>query len=214
MKAILLLSGGIDSATLLYIMLRRKYEITALTFDYESEGSREINAAREIAKRAGVRHEVYEIEFYKRLRNSPSSSHTKIFDSDKGISNAYVPARNIVFFGLAAALAESDDASIIMSGHNKGDQERFPDADSKFVRAINRVIQLGLKNKDIRLKVAMPLRRFNKIQVLKRAIRLKVPLELTWSCYNNGEEPCNLCYGCISRKNAFNSLGVIDPWRR
>jgi|SRR5579875_128912 7-cyano-7-deazaguanine synthase len=214
LKAVLLLSGGIDSATLLYMMLRRKYEVIALTFDYESEESMEIKAARAIAERAGVKHEVHEIEFYKSLRNSPSSSQAKIIDSEHGISNAYVPARNIVFFGMAAAVAETNAAELIMSGHNKGDEERFPDTSSKFVRAINRVIELGLKNKERSPKVAMPLRRLNKIQVLKKAIRFKVPLELTWSCYNNGAEPCNLCYGCISRNHAFSSIGVIDPWKR
>ncbi|MEM3637198.1 MAG: 7-cyano-7-deazaguanine synthase QueC [Conexivisphaerales archaeon] len=214
LKAIVLLSGGIDSATVLHMFLKRGYDLTALTFDYEEERSMELEAAKAIAQNAKVEHLVYQIEFYKKLSGSPSSSHAKIVDDTHGMSNAYVPARNVVFLGMATALAETIDAKLILTGHNRGDAKRFPDADAKFLRAFNRVIEVGLKNKESRPKVKMPLRRYDKFQVLKKAIRFGVPLELTWSCYNNGPEPCGMCYGCISRNQAFYSLGVSDPWRK
>lgn len=213
MKCILLLSGGIDSATALYHALSKGYDVEAITFDYEVGQEAELRAAKQVAGRAGVKHSIIHLDFYKKLQGSPSSMQEKMIDDTKvGVSNAYVPARNIVFFGMAAAVCEVTGAELIITGHNRQDSTRFPDVNERFVKLFNEVIALGLKNEPLRPRVQMPLKKMDKFQVLRRAIELRVPLELTWSCYNSGETPCGICYGCISRKEAFDRLGMADPW--
>ncbi|MDG6929169.1 MAG: 7-cyano-7-deazaguanine synthase QueC [Nitrososphaerota archaeon] len=209
MKAIVLLSGGIDSATALYSTVRGGAEAHALTFDYELRQSPELAAAERIARAAGVSQSVVELPFYKSLPSSPSSSDEVLEDGDSGISSAYVPARNAVFFGIAAAYAEALGAGLIVSGHNGQDAGRFPDAGAAFLEAMNGALSLGMKGPAPEVK--MPLKDMTKTAVVGEAIRLGVPLELTWSCYNNGKTRCGGCYGCTSRAGAFAALGMRDP---
>jgi len=214
MKAIVLLSGGIDSATALYWCKKRGWTIYALTFDYEREQSVDLKAAASLARTAGVKkHIVVDVDFYKKLRGSPSASKDKIIDANSGISGAYVPARNIVFLGIAAAYAETTGSKVIVTGHNREDRDRFPDASKKFFETFNKIFKLGLKSSrsQVVLKVLTPLGNLTKLQVLSKAIELDVPLKATWSCYNNGAEPCGVCYGCKSREHAFLALGIKDP---
>ncbi len=214
MKAVVLLSGGIDSAAALYWCREKRWDVHAVTFDYELEQSPELRAAKKLARAAGVRsHLVVDSSFYKGLKGSPSSHRGKIIDSERGISQAYVPARNIVFFGTAAAYAETIGAVRIVTGHNGGDAERFPDASQAFFKTFNRLLRLGLKTGQgtSKIKVIAPFANASKVDVLREAVRLGVPLKDTWSCYNNGARPCGVCYGCRSRKEAFSELGVEDP---
>ena len=214
MKAVVLLSGGIDSASALYWCKERGWDVYALTFDYELGQSPELKAARKVARSAGVKHHlVVESSFYKELAGSPSSHRGEIVDSDSGVSQAYVPARNIVFFGMAAAYSETLGARKVVSGHNRGDAERFPDASEGFIEEFNELLRLGLRTSRRRrsIKVIAPFAKSSKTQVLRQAVRLGVPLKDTWSCYNNGTKPCGVCYGCRSRMEAFGEIGVEDP---
>ena len=213
MKAIVLLSGGIDSAAALYWAKGQGWKTYALTFDYEREQSPELRGAKAIARSAGVRHFVEKVEFYKRLRGSPSSSRSKIVDEERGISRAYVPARNIVFLGMAAAYAETLGADTIVTGHNLGDAERFPDATGPFFDVFDELLRLGLKSSQSgrQVKVLAPFNGMTKEEVLREALKLGVPLKATWSCYNNGRRPCGVCYGCRARSRAFRAVGVEDP---
>jgi 7-cyano-7-deazaguanine synthase len=213
MKRIVLLSGGLDSATALYWVMGNPDDIMAITFDYELRQTRELNAARSIARSAGVQHTVIELPFYKKLRNSPSSSDESIGPEEKGqLSSAYVPARNIVFMGIAAAHAEIFGAEEIITGHIGEDVSRFPDVGVDFVKGFNSLLRLCSRPNSQPIVIRMPLLRLTKEQVLKEAVRLGVPLEETWSCYNAGDAPCGLCYGCRSRSEAFEAIGVDDPW--
>jgi len=214
LKAVVLLSGGIDSAAALYWSIHRKWRTYALTFDYELEQSPEIEAAKVVARRAGVEgHKIVDSSFYKELKGSPSSHRGKIVDSERGISRAYVPARNIVFFGMAAAYAETLGAVKVVTGHNMGDADRFPDASGAFFGAFNGLLRLGLKTGRGagRIEVVAPFANSSKAQVLRQAMKLGVPLEATWSCYNNGARPCGVCYGCQARSEAFEEIGAQDP---
>ncbi|HVP23035.1 MAG TPA: 7-cyano-7-deazaguanine synthase QueC [Conexivisphaerales archaeon] len=214
MKAVVLLSGGIDSAAALFWCREKGWDVHALTFDYELEQAPDLGASRKLARAAGVmEHLVVDSPFYKGLKGSPSSGREKIVDPRKGISRAYVPARNIVFFGMAAALAETIGATRVVSGHNRGDAERFPDASREFFETFNLLLRLGLKTGRDRhsIEVVAPFANSSKREVLREAVRLGVPLKDTWSCYNNGAKPCGVCYGCRSRAEAFAGLGVEDP---
>jgi 7-cyano-7-deazaguanine synthase len=214
LKAVVLLSGGIDSATALYSCKEKRWEIRPLTFDYELEQSPELKAAKKVAELAHVgRPLVIEVPFYKELKGSPSSHRGKIVDSATGLSQAYVPARNIVFFGMAAAYAETIGATKVVSGHNRGDAKRFPDASGRFIEGFNELLKLGLRERRANrsIEVVAPFAKSSKADVLREAVRLSVPLKATWSCYNNGTEPCGVCYGCRSRREAFAEIGVEDP---
>lgn len=211
MKAVLLLSGGIDSATALYRCLNESMDVYALTFSYELEQSRDLEAAVETARLAHVKHFVVDVNFYKSLRGSPSSSEERIVDVESGVSKTYVPGRNIVFFGIAAAYAETLGAEVIVTGHNKEDSERFPDASSDFFGIFDEVLRKGLKTGS-NVKILAPFIDLSKHEVLSKALDLHVPLGSTWSCYNDGEEPCGVCYGCRARNRSFKTLRVKDPY--
>ncbi|MDG6934911.1 MAG: 7-cyano-7-deazaguanine synthase QueC [Nitrososphaerota archaeon] len=212
MRSIILLSGGIDSATALYSSLKESDEVLALTFDYEIGRSKEIEAAKRIAESAGILHRLVELPFYKSLKGSPSSTSKKLGKEEGGLSPAYVPARNLVFFGVAAAHAETYGAGEIITGHIKGDSSRFPDVGNGFVSAMNTLLGSTSGVGRVVPVIRMPLLGKTKEKVLEEAIRLNVPLERTWSCYNNADEPCGVCYGCESRRDAFRRIGVEDPW--
>jgi 7-cyano-7-deazaguanine synthase len=214
LKSIALLSGGIDSAAALFWSKSMGRQVYALTFDYEREQSPELRAAKKVARAAGVeRHFIVKMGFYKRLNGSPSARRTVIVDPDDGISQAYVPGRNIVFLGVSAAYAETLGAEEVVTGHNLGDADRFPDANPTFFEAFNKLLMLGLKGGSAGrpVKVVVPFEDMSKVRVLAKALELGVPLKDTWSCYNNGSRPCGLCYGCKSRRQAFRELGVSDP---
>ncbi|MGA1974486.1 MAG: 7-cyano-7-deazaguanine synthase QueC [Conexivisphaerales archaeon] len=214
MKAVVLLSGGIDSAAALYWCREQGWDVYALTFDYELEQSPDLRAAKRVAQAASVRHHlVVDSSFYKELKGSPSSYRGTIVDTDTGVSQAYVPGRNIVFFGMAAAYAETLGARKVVSGHNLGDAERFPDASGRFVEAFNKLLRLGLKTGrgTNSIEVVAPFAKLSKTEVLRQAARLGVPLKDTWSCYSNGKKPCGVCYGCRARRQAFVELGAEDP---
>jgi 7-cyano-7-deazaguanine synthase len=213
LKAVVLLSGGIDSATALHWCLEKKWDVRAMTFDYEVGQVPDLLASREIARKAKVKHIVIDFPFYKHLKGSPSSRRGTMVDEREGISQAYVPGRNFVFFGMAAAYSETVRATKVVSGHNAGDAERFPDASKEFFEKFNQLLRLGLRaGRELsHVEVLAPFVGVTKAEVLREALRLRVPLEDTWSCYNNGTKPCGSCYGCQARRRAFEEIGARDP---
>ena len=118
-----------------------------------------------------------------------------------GIPSTYVPARNIIFLSFALSYAEAIGARAIFIGANAIDFSGYPDCRPQFFKAFQKVIQTGTKAK--RIKIEVPLLRLTKAQIVRLAIKLKVPVELTWSCYLGGEEPCGVCDACRLRKKGF-----------
>ena len=129
------------------------------------------------------------------------------------VTTAYVPARNLIFYGVAVAYAETLNADAIVFGSNADDAHELPDATPDFIQKMNELIELGTRMgvNETPAKIIDPLIRFNKADVLRLAITLKVPLELTWSCYEDVELPCGKCRGCRTRLDAFRKVGVPDP---
>lgn len=208
MRALLLLSGGIDSATSLYLTKQQTNDIYSLTIVYANSYDAEAEAAKKIAAAAHIQnHLTILLPFFRDIeeRYRPPTS-TKI-------TTAYVPARNIVFYGVAAAYAETLNADQIIFGSNADDAKELPDAEPRFIQLMNELIRAGTRagREGSTIQITNPLINYSKREVLKLALDLKVPLELTWSCYGNGREPCWKCRGCISRQKAFEQLGVADP---
>jgi 7-cyano-7-deazaguanine synthase len=206
--AVVLLSGGIDSATALYLTRQETDEIYTLNMIYteahdsEAEASKRLAAAAQVREHLGIYLPFYK-DLEKRYHPSPSTE----------ISPAYIPARNIVFYGIAAAYAETLGADRVVFGSNSDDAKELPDARPEFVRLMNELLRIGTKtgHEGGTIDIVNPLMGYNKNNVLRLALKLNVPLELTWSCYGDASTPCGKCRGCRTRQKAFHDVGVPDP---
>lgn len=206
-KAIILLSGGIDSATALWFA-KRKHKIYALTFKYGNRNKRELKSAKELARKAGVEeHYVVDVSFLREI--SELSCSTWIRTKMDAMPPTYVPSRNTIFFGVASHFSEIIGARYIISGHSYIDP--FPDSKPAYVTALNLSLNYGSwLGRKFKIRIRMPLSLFDKKRIIETAIKLGVPLDLTWSCYGDEEIACGLCGGCKDRLSAFKELGIED----
>jgi 7-cyano-7-deazaguanine synthase len=207
-SAIVLLSGGIDSATALYWARQQTPSIYSTNIQYAQASYQETNASKSIAQAANVReHITISLPFYKDIQARYRST------QPSNITTAYVPARNIIFYGIGAAYAETLGIDTIIFGSNADDVRELPDATPDFIRRMNELLKVGTRiGKDgISTRIVNPLIDHTKVEVLTLALQLKVPLELTWSCYEDVEIPCGKCRGCRNRLDAFKHLGMTDP---
>ncbi len=208
MRALVLISGGIDSATALYLTRQETDDIYTLNMIYTQSYDSEAVAAKKLAAAARVKeHLSVYLPFFKdietRYRPTPSPE----------ISSAYIPARNIVFYGAAAAYAETIGARRIVFGSNADDAKELPDAQPQFIQLMNELISIGTRagREGSGMEIVNPLIDYDKVAVLRLALKLKVPLELTWSCYEDAPTPCARCRGCLTRLKAFEAIGFSDP---
>jgi len=218
-KAVCLLSGGMDSAVTLAIAKKQRYEVHALSFNYMQRHSKEIRQATAIARHFKASHKVVGID--RRLfGGSALTGDSKVpagktIDQIKsgGIPPTYVPARNTVFLSMALAYAESIKAKAIFIGANSVDYSGYPDCRPEYFRAFQRLAGLatkaGVEGRKIEIKT--PILRLSKAEIVKKALELKVPLQLTWSCYRGRKEACGLCDSCVLRLKGFKEAGVKDP---
>lgn len=201
----MLLSGGIDSATALYL-LRKKFRISALTFEYHGIAGRELDCARGLAARAGVHeHRFVRLPDLREASDIPGAAFP-------GLPPTYIPLRNAIFYSFAASYAEEIGASAVAGGHNKDDMAVFEDVGPRFFSHLQKALlsgSAGLRRSG--LEILRPLKRRNKVSVVGLASSLGVPLELTWSCHRDGRAHCWRCPGCASRSLAFSGAGVEDP---
>jgi 7-cyano-7-deazaguanine synthase len=204
--AIVLLSGGLDSAVALYWAKSRNYQILCLTFDYFLRSKREIRAAKIIAKLNSIQALTIKLPFLREIEDS------KLLNSSlKKAELAYIPSRNIIFYGIASSLAEISKARYIVGGHNKDDIKQFPDSSMAFFDSFNATTKIGLFSGEKTGRVILPLARSTKAEVVKLGHKLGVPYELTWSCYRSSTRPCGVCHSCRLRRSAFSKAGVNDP---
>jgi len=210
-QAIVLLSGGIDSAVALWWAKGKGWDIRPLTFNYRNRPTRERTAVQALSARAGV-HPVRAVDlpFLTEVDDlRPAGfANPNLARSPEG----YIPARNLIFYGLAAYYAELDGARFLVGGHNGVDPEAFPDASPKFFDLLNRAFRLGLWSyKSSPVQVLVPLRGKSKADVVRMGLEMDVPFEVTWSCYWDRERHCGTCTSCRERKEAFSAAGVGDP---
>ena len=223
MKALVLFSGGVDSTTCLGIAVN-KYgadQVLALSLYYGQKHSRELEAARKIAARYGVKHKELDLALIfadsdcSLLRGStediPKESYAEQLKKTDGKPvSTYVPFRNGLFLASAASIALSNGCTEIYYGAHSDDAagNAYPDCSSDFNDAINRAIYLGSGEE---LRVVAPFIGMNKAQVVAEGLKLNVPYELTWSCYEGGDKPCGVCGTCRDRMAAFRANGMDDP---
>lgn len=207
-KAVVLLSGGIDSATCLYLAKRKGFIPYCLIFDYGQRHRREIESAKKIAQRAKAKFLVGKIGFPWK-GSSLLERKLKIPRRSRGIPSTYVPARNIIFLSFALSYAETIRAKAIFIGANARDFSGYPDCRPDFYRIFRNVAKAGIKNKGIR--ILTPLISKSKAQIIKLGQSLGAPYEFSWSCYRGGKRPCAVCDSCRFRARGFRQAGVRDP---
>ena len=223
-KAVLLLSGGLDSTTLLALVSSQGYRVHALSFRYGQRHSAEISAARKIAGRYGVvQHVVTDID----LRAFGGSALTAEIDVPKDrpvdesvdIPITYVPARNTIFLSFALAWAEVLGACDIFIGVNALDYSGYPDCRPEFIQAFERMARLATRagvetgENERPLSIRTPLINMSKREIIELGLRLGVDYSLTTSCYDPAEsgEACGHCDACQLRLRGFEEAGATDP---
>jgi 7-cyano-7-deazaguanine synthase len=215
--SVVLLSGGMDSATCLALASRDSPPVHALTVAYGQRHLREIRSARALARHYGIRHHaildvplapLLDSALTRPRRPLPRGRPRRI-----AIPSTYVPARNTILLAVAVGYAESHRLREIYLGANAIDYSGYPDCRPEFLRAFERVAALGtrqgVEGHGVRLR--SPLLRRSKTQIVRLGERLRVPWRLTWSCYEGGVSPCGRCDSCRLRALGFDGAGVTDP---
>jgi len=213
-KAIVLLSGGLDSATTLYLARQRGYRCFCLIFDYNQKHKREIASAKRIAKITKCDFEVIKVKL---PCESSSLLDKKIpipaYRKRRLIPSTYVPGRNLVFLSFAVSFAESLKAEAIFIGANAIDFSGYPDCRQEFYDAFKKTIKVGTKTgvQDKGIKIFTPLIKKSKAEIIRLGFRLGVPYKYTWSCYRGTKRPCGVCDSCKLREKGFKNAGIKDP---
>lgn len=223
MKALVLFSGGVDSTTCL-AMAVEKYgaeNVIALSIFYGQKHEKEINAAKKTAEYYGVIWKTLDLTpifadsdcslLAKNGEAVPQTTYAEqLKETDGKPVSTYVPFRNGLFISSAASIALSNECGVIYYGAHSDDAagNAYPDCSDAFNNAINDAVFIGSGEQ---LKVEAPFVNMTKADIVKKGLELKVPYELTWSCYEGGEHPCGLCGTCRDRIAAFEANGVTDP---
>jgi 7-cyano-7-deazaguanine synthase len=220
--AVILLSGGIDSATAAAIAKRQGFQLHALSFRYGQRHEREIDSAQRVA--AFLQAQSHRIISFD-LRPIGGSALTDQIEVPKGRSDSeiaqgipvtYVPARNTIFLSFAVALAERIEAQDIFFGANQLDYSGYPDCREEYIRAYEKMANLatkaGVEGKS-RLAIQTPLLHMTKAEIIKTGVKLGLDYGLTWSCYDPRPDgrACGLCDSCQLRLRGFKSAGSDDP---
>jgi 7-cyano-7-deazaguanine synthase len=222
-KAIVLVSGGLDSTTCLAIAKSRGFEPYALTLSYGQRHHSELKASRRVVKKFGVKNH---LELAVPLTSFGGSSLTdskikvpksrSLKEMGKGIPSTYVPARNTIFLSLGMAWAEVVGAQDLFIGVNALDYSGYPDCRPEFIRAFEKLAKLatqkGVEGK-WNFRIHTPLIRMTKAQIIQTGLKLGVNYGITHSCYDpvKVDRPCGRCDSCLLRAKGFSQLGVKDP---
>jgi 7-cyano-7-deazaguanine synthase len=217
-KAVVILSGGLDSTTCMGIAKEAGYTLYALTFDYGQRHARELQSAKEVAKHYQARmHHIVNLDFLKSIGGSALTDGSLGVPQDGVQENeipiTYVPGRNLLFLSMAASFAEVIGAEAIYIGVNALDYSGYPDCRPEFIDAVQHTLAVGTKagvtGHPIRIEV--PLLLATKAQIVQQGIKLQVPYALTTSCYVGEAEACGTCDSCRLRLRGFAEAGFEDP---
>ena len=219
-KAVLLLSGGLDSATCCAIAKSDEYELYAMSFRYGQRHTVELDAAEKIAKQFEVtEHRIVDIDLAafggSSLTTNTEVPKNEISDDESKIPNTYVPARNTIFLSYALAWAEVLNAFDIFIGVNSVDYSGYPDCRPEFIEAYNKMANLATRNgvEGRAVTIHTPLIDLTKSEIIKVGINLGVDYGITHSCYDPTEDgrACGECDSCTLRKKGFLEAGISDP---
>jgi 7-cyano-7-deazaguanine synthase len=219
MRAVVLLSGGLDSYTAAAIAKAQRFTLFGLTIHYGQRHAREVEAARAVARALAMeRHLELDIDLRaiggSSLTSDEAVPHDRDLDAD-GIPSTYVPARNTIFLSLALGWAEVLGAQDIVIGVNALDYSGYPDCRPEFIGAFERLAELATRAgvEGGRFRVHAPLLTLGKADIIRRGLELGLDYGLTHSCYDPrpGGRPCGTCDSCVLRAKGFREAGVPDP---
>jgi 7-cyano-7-deazaguanine synthase len=215
-KAVVLLSGGLDSATTAAIAIQTGYRAIALSFRYGQRHEKELEAAKKVAQALKIQQH-YLIDVNLSQWGGSSLTDREIEIPTEGVQpntipSTYVPGRNTVFIAIALSLAEAQGASAIYLGINAVDYSGYPDCRPEYLQAYQQLANLSSKTaiEGHSIQLIAPLVKDSKVDIVKRALDLGVPIEDTWSCYQGKEKPCGVCDSCRIRDSALIAAGRAD----
>lgn len=215
-RAVVLLSGGLDSATSAAQAIADGYEVIALSFRYGQKHSRELTAAQRIAKHLGItEHFIMDVNLSQWGGSSLTDANQAIPQTGVQtgeIPSTYVPGRNTVFLAIALSLAEAKQAEAIYLGINAVDYSGYPDCRPEYLAAYQKLADLSSKVgiEGHAPQLVAPLVLDTKVEIIQKAAKLGVPIAETWSCYQGGEHPCGLCDSCRIRDEALIKAGYPE----
>ncbi len=224
MRAVALLSGGLDSTVATWAA-SREYEIAlALTFDYgQRAAARECQAALAICAQLGCPHHLVKLQWLGKLGHSALTDLSQSLPepeielmgeaalSEQTSQAVWGPNRNGVFVNIAAAFCEALDCQLVVVGFNTEEAAQFPDNSAAFLAATNRALELSTQT---RVEVISPTINLTKCEIVELGMRLGAPLAAIWSCYDGGQEHCMRCESCLRLRKALNVAGLWDEWQR
>jgi 7-cyano-7-deazaguanine synthase len=214
-KALCIMSGGMDSTLVAYIMRSRGYEIVALHFNYgQRTVLKELECFRSICDDLAVvdKYEI-DLDFFKIIGASALTDHSidvPVCGVEEGVPVTYVPFRNGIFLSIATAIAEKEGCTSIAIGVVQEDSSGYPDCRDAFIQSFIQSANLGTRD-ETKITIEMPLVHLEKSQIVQESLVLNVPLYLTWSCYQNDNRACGVCDSCRLRLRGFLNAGVQDP---
>lgn len=222
-KAVIILSGGLDSTTCMGFAKEEGFQLYPITFDYGQRHRIELNNARSVARHYGVedRFRIISLGFLRDFGGSALTddaiavprSDGDVMEQTGEIPVTYVPGRNLLFLSIATSFAETVGAEAIYIGVNALDYSGYPDCRPEFIAKVEEVMALatkvGVEGKPISIKT--PLIMLTKAQIIREGIRMDVPYQLTTSCYNGEERACGECESCRLRLKGFSDAGIADP---
>lgn len=204
-KTVVVFSGGLDSTTLLYHLIALEHEVKVISFDYRQRHRKELEAARAIANLLSIEHRIVDVSGLAAIfgANALTDHGTSVPHgeySPETMQVTIVPNRNMILLSIATGWSIASGYDSVAFGAHSGEYTPYPDCQPAFVAAINAVTQVCNSTP---IEVLAPFAQWSKGDIVKRGKELGVPFELTWSCYEGGEEPCGKCSTCLDRLTAF-----------
>jgi len=214
-KAVCILSGGMDSTTTTYIAKNEGYEVVALHFNYgQRTQKKELEAFNAICDELNISSKyIIDLDFFTQIGASALTDKNIDVPTnglEDGIPVTYVPFRNGIFLSIAGAIAEKENCEAMFIGVVEEDSSGYPDCRENFIKTMQNAINLGTKD-ETHIEIKTPLIHLKKEDIVKKAIKEGVKLELTWSCYQNENAACGVCDSCRLRLKGFDKAGIKDP---
>lgn len=213
-KAVILLSGGLDSTTCMSVAHQEGYELYPISFNYGQRHQRELESAKAVASFYQVKeHRIFEIDNVGGSALTDPSISVPTYQAEEGIPVTYVPARNILFLSYALGYAEVLEAEAIFIGVSSIDYSGYPDCRPEFIEAFQQVVKVGTKAgvEGKAITIRTPLIHLTKAATIQLAVTNGAPLHLTTSCYKGGAKACGICDSCSLRLKGFDEAGLVDP---
>jgi len=210
-NCIVVLSGGLDSATVAYWAKAHGYQIHPITFNYGQIAVKETEAAQKIAQTLGTTTKIIDLSNLKEIFSTTTSLVNRNIPLTSEFSSPInVPFRNAIFLSTAVAYAISISVNHIVYGAQNNDETFYPDCRPEFYKTFEKAARLGT---DQQITIKAPYSKTKKDKLIQKGTTFGVPFELTWSCYLDNEHHCGLCEACVNRKKAFQEANITDPTR-